>query len=336
MSKPTTPLDSELAGIFGNNTRIFRAMRELFKQAGDLSPAAIEEALIAAGTADNKAVQALDILNRIANSIELASLAPQKEDIKDDDLTPRQEFTIPDTLADLSPRLEADPTGLTQGDIGVTVQAFNADLDIYSDNPLTAEELGELQNINSVTISNPQWIFLGDFDQALTTTSNVAFGAITASGILSTSDTTQSTSPTTGSGQFAGGLGVELNFFIGGKVTIGAGGTTPITLGPTGSVTSNKDSNSTRTGFLIANPSGTVGTLGSNTANFRLNAPLGKMQLLTGTITAMEIAALTPDVTFFGDLTVNSGGEVFLNLPTIGTGTSGSLWNDTGTVKVVP
>ena len=113
MSKPTTPLDSELAGIFGNNTRIFRAMRELFKQAGDLSPAAIEEALIAAGTADNKAVQALDILNRIANSIELASLAPQKEDIKDDDLTPRQEFTIPDTLADLSPRLEADPTGLT-------------------------------------------------------------------------------------------------------------------------------------------------------------------------------------------------------------------------------
>lgn len=103
MSKPTTPLDSELAKIFGNNTRIFRAMRELFKQAGDLSPAAIEEALIAAGTADSKAVQALDILERIANAVELSSLAPRKEDIKQDDLTPRQEFTIPDTLADLAP-----------------------------------------------------------------------------------------------------------------------------------------------------------------------------------------------------------------------------------------
>lgn len=115
MSKPTIPLDSELARIFGNNTRIFRAMRELFKQAGDLSPASIDEALIAAGMADNKAIQALDILDRIANAIELSSLAPQKEDIKDDDLTPRQEevkdddltprqeFVISDTLADLAP-----------------------------------------------------------------------------------------------------------------------------------------------------------------------------------------------------------------------------------------
>lgn len=37
-----------------------------------------------------------------------------------------------------------------------------------------------------------------------------------------------------------------------------------------------------------------------------------------------------------GDLTINSGGEVFLNLPAVSTGTSGSLWNDSGTVKVVP
>lgn len=103
MSKPTTPLDSEIAKIFGNNTRIFRAMRELFKQAGDLSPAAIEEALIVAGTADSKAVQALDILERIANAVKSSSLAPQKEDTKDDDLTLRQEFVIPDTLADLAP-----------------------------------------------------------------------------------------------------------------------------------------------------------------------------------------------------------------------------------------
>ena len=129
MSKPTTPLDSELAKIFGNNTRIFRAMRELFKQAGDLSPVAIEEALIAAGNADNKAVQALDILERIANAVELSSLAPQKEDIRDDDLTPRQEFVIPDTLADLAPRFEEDPNILRQSDIGKSVQAHSTNLD---------------------------------------------------------------------------------------------------------------------------------------------------------------------------------------------------------------
>ena len=31
-----------------------------------------------------------------------------------------------------------------------------------------------------------------------------------------------------------------------------------------------------------------------------------------------------------------AGGEVFLNLPIVSTGTSGSLWSDSGTVKVVP
>ena len=184
MSKPTTPLDSELAKIFGNNTRIFRAMRELFKQAGDLSPAAIEEALIAAGIADSKAIQALDILNRIANSVELSSLAPQKENIKKDDLTPRQEFIIPDTLADLSPKFEEDQAVLKSSDIGVTVQAFSADLNTYAANPLTAAELGQLQNINTVTISNAQWVFLGAFNQGLRTTSTVTFNAITSTTTL--------------------------------------------------------------------------------------------------------------------------------------------------------
>jgi hypothetical protein len=188
MSKPVIPLDSELAKIFGNNTRIFRAMRELFKQSGDLSPAAIDEALIAAGTADNKAVQALDTLERIANAVESLSLAPQKEDVKEDDLTPRSELVIPDTLADLSPRFEEDPTILKESDIGKSVQAFSANLDTYAANSLTSGELSQLQNINSVTISNAQWVFLGNFNQALTTTSNVNFGTGTFSGKIQTGD----------------------------------------------------------------------------------------------------------------------------------------------------
>lgn len=37
-----------------------------------------------------------------------------------------------------------------------------------------------------------------------------------------------------------------------------------------------------------------------------------------------------------GNFTVTSGNEVFLNLPTVGTGTSGSLWSNAGNVEVVP
>ena len=33
--------------------------------------------------------------------------------------------------------------------------------------------------------------------------------------------------------------------------------------------------------------------------------------------------------------TLTADGETFLNLPTVSTGTVGSLWNDGGTVKVV-
>lgn len=185
MSKPTTPLDSELAKIFGNNTRIFRAMRELFKQAGDLSPAAIEEALITGGNAGTAANQALSVIERLAQAIELIALMPHSVDrVENDNLIPVQDFAISDTLADLSPSFHANQDALIQEDIGDTVQAFSADLDTYAANPLTANELGELQNIDTVTITNPQWAFLGNFNQNLRTTDNVTFAKITMTGDL--------------------------------------------------------------------------------------------------------------------------------------------------------
>jgi len=171
MSKPTTPLDSELAKIFGNNTRIFRAMRELFKQSGDLSPVAIEEALIAAGNAGTAANQALDTIERLTQAIELLALmprdvdikdddltpVPQQETIKDDDLIPRQEFVIPDTLADLAPRLES---------------------------LLTSVIIQQLQNIEDEAIANAQWTILAAMDQPVTTTSDVTFADTTMNGIV--------------------------------------------------------------------------------------------------------------------------------------------------------
>ena len=46
---------------------------------------------------------------------------------------------------------------------------------------LTAAEVDQLENINSVTINNTQWGYLGGMDQGVTSTSNVNFGSITAS-----------------------------------------------------------------------------------------------------------------------------------------------------------
>ncbi len=82
---------------------------------------------------------------------------------------------------------------------------------------LTAAEVAQVENINSITISNAQWAFVGAFDQGLTTISNVSFGAVDLSGILSVDDVTDSTSPTTGSIHTDGGLGVAKDVFIGGS-----------------------------------------------------------------------------------------------------------------------
>ena len=90
--------------------------------------------------------------------------------------------------------------GLTvNGDITVTgnvdgrdVSADGADLDeLYTTiglSALTASEVDQLENINSVTINNTQWGYLGALDQSLTTTSDVQFDDVTASGIIRTNE----------------------------------------------------------------------------------------------------------------------------------------------------
>lgn len=210
MSKPTTLLDSELAKIFGNNTRIFRAMRELFKQAGDLSPIAIEEALIAAGNAGTAANQALDVIERLTQAVELLALMPRDIDnIKGDDLTPRQELVIPATLADLSP--PNDPIG-TDNSTDVTLAGTPDYITIAGQvitrtliklashvtgilglsnggtgsTTLTAAEVAQIENINSVIISNAQWALVGKTTRTIfTATLTAGSGTIT---LNSTSD----------------------------------------------------------------------------------------------------------------------------------------------------
>jgi len=354
MSKPVTPLDSELAKIFGNNTRIFRAMRELFKQAGDLSPTAIEEALIAGSNAGTAANQALDVIERLTQAVELLALMPRDTDnIRDDDLAPRQEFIIPETLADLSPRNEEDPTILKEADIGDTVQAFSAALDTYAANSLTSDELGELQNINSVTITNAQWAFVGAFNQGLTTTSDVTFDLITATDKVDIQSTQGETFLVGGSLNVLN-FGLSVSSFDG--VISFASEVSPTVNGAYVSTVSTSIGRSAirfgddiifQTASATVTPIGNVVTLitaltinSSQNVAFEgtvsTNDTTESTSAITGSIQTDGGLGVVKNIHGGGDLTIDSGGEVFLNLPTVGTGTSGSLWDNSGVVNVVP
>lgn len=59
-----------------------------------------------------------------------------------------------------------------------------ATLQVYATNLLTAAELQQLMNIDSETITNTQWGYLGALDQDLSSTSDVQFDDVTVDGIL--------------------------------------------------------------------------------------------------------------------------------------------------------
>lgn len=70
--------------------------------------------------------------------------------------------------------------------IGSDVQAWDADLDTYAANPLTAAELTQLQNIGTEAISAAEWAFLAAMDQGVATTDSVNFVDGTFSGMIKT------------------------------------------------------------------------------------------------------------------------------------------------------
>ena len=76
---------------------------------------------------------------------------------------------------------------------------------------LTAVELTQLNNIDSVTITNGQWVYVGDMNQSVTTTDNVTFNAVKVN------DTTTSTNKDTGALVVEGGVGIEENLNVGGN-----------------------------------------------------------------------------------------------------------------------
>ena len=71
-------------------------------------------------------------------------------------------------------------------DIWVSATDFS-NIQPLIDNPITAAEAQQLQNIGSVTISNAQWGYLGSSDQGIATTDGPTFAGITLTNDLTTS-----------------------------------------------------------------------------------------------------------------------------------------------------
>lgn len=75
---------------------------------------------------------------------------------------------------------------------GVDVAALQTDVDGFPDElkNLTAAEIGQLENIDANTISNTQWGYVGSMDQAVATTDNVTYAALTITSNLTVTSTT--------------------------------------------------------------------------------------------------------------------------------------------------
>jgi hypothetical protein len=83
-------------------------------------------------------------------------------------------------------------------------------------NNLTDDEVGQLENIGTSTISATQWGYVGAMDQDVTTTSNVNFGNIDASGYVSASNVQVTTDL-----NVEGDVNIDGNITIGGDLTLG-------------------------------------------------------------------------------------------------------------------
>lgn len=74
----------------------------------------------------------------------------------------------------------------TQG----AIAGYDANGRLSESEGLTAGEVDQLQNIDSVTITNAQWTYLGNMDQDVSTTSDVTFNDVTVNGDFNLSDGT--------------------------------------------------------------------------------------------------------------------------------------------------
>ncbi|MDB4278429.1 hypothetical protein N9917_02365 [Deltaproteobacteria bacterium] len=78
MADPVAPSRDKLKALFPNHDDLV-AFERLFEVAGGSTPDDLESLAISVGLVGGQAVQALDAINRMANALELLSLAPQQD-----------------------------------------------------------------------------------------------------------------------------------------------------------------------------------------------------------------------------------------------------------------
>ena len=117
------------------------------------------------------------------------------------DVTQTTNYSSINQYSDTKVKTKLDTDGVLSGSISTSK--------VTEISNLTADEGAQLENINSVTISNTQWGYLGAMNQGVATGDSVNFDELTIDG------TTNSTSKTTGALTVAGGVGIAKTLNVG-------------------------------------------------------------------------------------------------------------------------
>jgi hypothetical protein len=201
---------------------------------------------------------------------------------------------------------------------------------------VTASEMAQVANINSKTISNVQWGYLGDLNQSLTTTDNVFFGTLTTTSNLNINGGIWSSKPNGSGGLIAtvtdglqvGGAGTTNSVaLVNGIGTIALrvpNGSNDVVITDQLTVGGDATVNGDVTGDSF-NGTGVLGSVGAMTSNgdYYLTATATDGLVITGkgsnndiTIqngsagAVMTVPTGTSDATFSGDVSLTNNGVI--------------------------
>ena len=247
-----------------------------------------------------------DIDSRTAAPLVLGKAIATKVEISDTGVPTEVQGNL-DVLEGLDVTGNITVTGLVDG---VDIAALRTDVDGFPDElkNLTADEIGQLENIGTETISATQWGYLGALNQGLATTDDVTFNTVT--GTLQTAAQPNVTS-----------VGTLTGLDVDGQVTandLDARTAAPLVLGK-----------ATATKVEIAD-TGVVTEVQGNLDVLQGLDVTGDITV-TGTVDGVDVAGLKADVDGFPDELKNLTSDEIGQLENIGTETiSATQWGYVG------